>query len=116
MTTEVRLADGSTPVVGSIVAVPKQHATHVFYRIVKVNRKSIVVRSMTALSALDEDGSFVGIDTRCPYGTLHVIAGDDFGDEFKSVLSHAVLWDGQPVEAQRIEVASFSNNTVWKKW
>lgn len=117
MQTELTFNDGTLPEVGMILAMPHQHASTVFYRITKVNRRSVYMESLVAVSAVDADGNFVGINTRCATGTLHVVPGEIFDAPFKvASLIFFSKWNGKPVPAQHVSVATFSKNMIWKRY
>ena len=110
------MADGTRPVVGEIIHATQRTVANTFMQVVKVNRKSILARSMTALTAHNADGTPIGFTAGAPTGILHVIAGDAYGDTFKvdSFCKGLQSWDGQPVSTKRVDVQVAVRNHIWK--
>lgn len=115
-TPDFLLADATTPRVGQIICRWNRHAHLTFLQVVKVNRRSIIVQTMTALTVRNIDGTLYGIAAGTQFGNLHVIAGHAYGDTFKIDHHSGLLaWDGQPVGAQRLDLRTGETiNNIWK--
>ena len=117
-TTDIRLKDDSIPEVGMIIARRDHaHAEHTFSKIVKVNKKSIVVQSLASRTVfLDETFNGrrrlfgVNYESR-QLQSFYVMPIEDmpFGSPIKYTTNDNVfytLWNGEPVAAHQ-----FSNDT-----
>jgi len=133
-TTDIRLKDDSIPEVGMIIArTDHAHAQHTFLKIVKVNKKSLIVQSLASSTVfLDEKFNGrqrlfgVNYDSR-QLQSFHVTPIEDmpFGTPHKLTINHSTTvkcdkvyytpWNGEPVAAHQFSLDTW-NGALCKIW